>query len=69
MVHKIRKLCRDRNKTLQELEKELGFGFRTVEQWDDHTPAVDRVWKVAQALGVTVEYLMADEPEHEEVAQ
>ena len=54
MVDKIRELFSLTGKSLFSLEKECGFGNGTINKWDKSSPSIDRVSKVAAALGVTV---------------
>ena len=61
MVRKIRELCKSKGISLKELERELNFGYRTIEQWDAHSPSVEKVHKVSQFFGVTVDSLLEDE--------
>ena len=61
MVRKIKELCKSRKMSLRDLEKELQFGCRTVEQWDVHSPSVKKVLKVAKYSGVKIEDLMEKE--------
>ena len=61
MVRNIKELCKSKKMSLRDLEKELQFGYRTVEQWDTHSPSVKKVLKVAEYFGVTIEELMEKE--------
>ena len=62
VVDKIRKLCKEQGKTLFSLEKECGFGNGVIHKWDRSSPSVAKVAVVADALGVSVSYLI-DEKE------
>ena len=61
MVRKIRELCKSKGISLKELENELELGYRTIEQWDTHSPSVKKVLKVSEYFGVTVDSLLEDE--------
>lgn len=60
MVRNIRELCKKRGMSLQNLEEELKFGYRTIEQWDDHAPSVNKVNDVARYFGVSIEELLRE---------
>lgn len=60
MVRNIRELCKKRGMSLQNLEEELKFGYRTIEQWDDHIPSVNKVNDVAKYFGVSIEELLRE---------
>lgn len=66
MVAKIKRLCKERNMTLKELENQLfpGVTGQVIGRWDKNRPSVDRVKSVADALGVTVDELLCKE-EHD----
>lgn len=62
MVAKIKKLCKEQKLTLGELEDRAGFGKgQVIGRWDENRPSVDRVKKVADILGVTVDELLREE--------
>lgn len=44
--------------SINKLEKEAGITRGSIAKWDDHTPSYDKVKKVADYFGVTVEYLL-----------
>ena len=54
MVNEIRAYCLGNKISIRDLEKELGFGNGTIYKWDDHSPSVENVKKVADFFGVTV---------------
>ena len=57
IVEKIRELCENKNTSLAQLEKELDFGNGTIRRWNENLPSVDKVIKVANYFGVTVDFL------------
>lgn len=61
IVEKVQTLCKKANITLAQLEKELSFGNGTIRRWDDNSPSVDKVVKVANYFGVSIEYLLDSE--------
>ena len=58
-VSRIRALAAEKNTTLAMLEKQLGFGNGVIAKWEKAAkPApYDRLSAVADALGVSVDYL------------
>ena len=64
MVDRIKALCKAQNTSVTKLEAALGFGNGTIGKWRNAkgAPPADRLQKVADALGVTTDYiLMGDE--------
>lgn len=60
MHNRIRKLRLEKGWTLRQLEAKSGVGFGVLSRWERELvmPRVDLVYYVAQALGVSIEYLM-----------
>ena len=60
MHNRIRKLRLEKGWTLRQLEAKSGVGFGVLTRWERELvmPRVDLVYYVAQALGVSIEYLM-----------
>ena len=54
----VMKLIEERGLSVRKVERDLGFGYGTIAYWDEHTPSVDKVEKVAKYFGVTVDYLL-----------
>lgn len=44
--------------TVSALGVELGLGKNSITRWDENKPSVDRVQKVADYFGVSVDYLL-----------
>lgn len=61
MVSKIRQLCKEQGKTLFSLEQECGFGNGTIHKWDRSSPSIMKIRAVADALGVSVSYLIGEQ--------
>lgn len=62
---RIKELANARGLSLPNLESELGFGSGTIVKWEKSTPNVDKLQKVANYLGVTIDYLVTGEKEDE----
>ena len=58
-------LKKDGKISLNKLEKELGFGKSTISSWETKKPASDKLEKLADYFGVSVDYLLGrtDEPQ------
>lgn len=60
---RIRELANAKGMSLPKLESELGFGNSTIVKWDKSTPNVNKLIKVADYFGVSLDYLMMGEQE------
>ena len=58
LVKRIRKLCGSKNTTLIGLEREVGLGRGTIRKWDDYSPSIDKVQKVADYFNVPIDYIL-----------
>lgn len=65
LVEKIKQLCDQNGETLASLERKLEFGNATIRKWDAATPSGDRLAKVADFFGVSIDYLLGREKNHE----
>lgn len=55
---RIKELCVKNKISIYKLEKSLGFSSNSICKWKTSTPSVDKVQKVANYFGVTVDYLL-----------
>lgn len=56
---RIQQLINENNISQSELEKKLGFGKGTISKWKGTTaPSADKLQKIAEHFGVTIDYLM-----------
>lgn len=58
LVARIKELCCEYNTTLIGLEREIGLGRGTIRNWDINSPSADKVQKVANYFGVSVDSLL-----------
>lgn len=58
MVILIKELCKKQSITLTELERQLVFTKSSIRKWDENKPSIDKVEKVANYFGCTVDYLL-----------
>lgn len=61
MYDRIKALCKQKGVTITGTEKELGFARGSLCKVDTNKPSMDRVNKLADYFGVSVEYLMTGE--------
>lgn len=59
LLENIQRLCKERKKSLAEVERECDIGTRSIYRWDENMPAVDKVKRVADFLGTTVDALLS----------
>ena len=60
MFNKIAKLCEEQKISISELEKKMGFGRCTIVKWKKSNPTVDKLKKVADYFGVSIEYFLRE---------
>lgn len=58
LYEKVKEICTSQGKTIMQVEKEAGVANGVIGGWRDGIPALDTVVKVADTLGVTVDYLI-----------
>ena len=63
ILDRVKELCAQRDISLAQLEKDLGFSNKSLFAWKDSNPSVNKVKAVADYFGVTVDYLLTDEKE------
>ena len=61
MLENIKAIAKGKGLSLRQLEEVAGIGQNTMSRWDENKPSVDKVKKVADALGVTVDELLKGE--------
>lgn len=61
LFERIEELRNSRGISQGKLEKELGFSNGSISKWKNSTPNPDRLKKLADYFGVSVEYLMTGE--------
>ena len=61
MYDRIKALCKQKGVTITGTEKDLGFARGSLCKVDTNKPSMDRVNKLADYFGVSVEYLMTGE--------
>ena len=60
---RIESLRKSKGLSQGKLEKQLGFSNGSISKWKNSTPKVERLQKLADFFGVSVEYLMTGKEE------
>ena len=63
MVNKIRQLARKRGLTIIQVEEQCDIGNKSIYNWDKNKPSVDKVKRVADFFGITIDELIKEEGE------
>lgn len=58
MYNKIKKLCKENNISILALESKLGFARGSIYKMDAHKPSAEKVKKIADFFGVSMEELV-----------
>lgn len=58
IVEKIKKICKENNITIAQLEKDLKFGNGTIRRWDDSPPSITKVLAVSKYFNVDISELI-----------
>lgn len=61
IVERVRDLAEKNGHTIASVERELGFGQGSVRNWNKAAPSADKLYKVAQMFGVSMEYILMGE--------
>ena len=61
IFERIESLRKSKGISQGKLEKELGFSNGSISKWKTSTPSSERLQKLADYFGVTVEYLLTGE--------
>ena len=70
LYEKLKKIVAETDiKTIAELERLCGFKKRTIVEWQEHSPSIDKVNAVAEVLGTSVDYLLGRTEERDELLE
>ena len=58
ILKKIEELAKKQGISITFLEKKLSFGNGTIRSWDKCSPSIEKLKKVADYLGVSIEYFL-----------
>ena len=60
VIERIKEISKKRGWNLQKTATEAGIGINTIYKWKSQTPKIDAISKVADVLGVSVDYLLGN---------
>lgn len=60
LIDNVKALCEKRGITVAELERKTGTGNGVIGRWDESSPRVATLQKVAEYFGVTLDELVKD---------
>lgn len=63
MYEKIKMLCKEKGISIRTLESACGLSHGSVSKWDKHEPSHGKLYTVADYLGVSVNYLLSENPD------
>lgn len=66
IYERIESLRKSKGLSQGKLEKQLGFSNGSISKWKNSTPKVERLQKLADFFGVSVEYLMTGKEDKKE---
>lgn len=61
LYEQIRDLAKEKGYSINRLEKELGFARSSINKFNTNKPSIDKIQKIADFLGVTLEQLTNSE--------
>lgn len=61
IYERINDLCMKKNITIAELERKANLGNGTIRRWDKSYPSLDKAYRVADILEISVDYLYKGE--------
>lgn len=62
IVDKIKKLCDEHGTSFAEVERNVGLSNGQIRRWDNASPKLENIEKVADYFDVTVDFLRGKEP-------
>ena len=58
LYDRIKAACADQDMSIASLERKSGIAMNTITSWRQYKPSFDKVAKVSNALGVSMDYLV-----------
>lgn len=58
LVERIKQKCKEKNTSMNALEKEIGLGNGTIRLWDIKEPGSGKVIAVAEKLGCSLDWIL-----------
>lgn len=65
IVERIKNLCDNKNTSIKALEREIEISNGSIRHWNEKSPAVERVLRVANYFNVSVEWLLTGKESNE----
>ena len=69
LYEQIRDAAKAKGYSVNRLEQELGFARSSINKFNKNAPSADKLQKIAEVLGVTVDYLMNGTTDYESVKE
>ena len=63
LLNKIKALAKARGLTIMQVEELCGIGKKSIYSWNTNKPSIDKVKRVADFFGITVDELIKEEGE------
>lgn len=63
MIKNIKRICKQKGVRISALESAAGLPRGSIYKWDENTPSVLKVAKVAEVLGITVDEIIYEKEE------
>ena len=60
ILENVKRLCKQKRTSIWALEKAIGIGNGTISKWETSSPSVDKLKRVADYFGVTVDDLLRE---------
>ena len=61
LKERIYNLAHERNLSVRQIEKDLGWADRSISKWDKNRPSIDKITALADYLGMSVDALIGYE--------
>lgn len=58
IVNRLQAIAKERGTTFKQLEREIGLGNGTIRRWEEQSPRLDKLTKVADFLHISLDYLV-----------
>jgi len=58
LYENIKNAADNQHKSVNQIEKELGFPRSSIAKYNSHLPSTDKIYKIAKYLNVSIEYLI-----------
>ena len=64
LKERVQEMCDKRGITVNKLEQLADLSQGSIKNWDRHMPSIDKVYRVAEVLEVSVDYLFGYEGDY-----